>query len=79
MDERLLDDYAFDGLNPFVRTVFSEPGICATCPLLSECTTSRIHRRVIEHHLWPHYLDEVEDLRHKELVCEIYRRRKEMT
>jgi hypothetical protein len=24
MDERLLDDYAFDGLDPFVRTVFSE-------------------------------------------------------
>ena len=24
MDERLLDDYVFDGLDPFVRTVFSE-------------------------------------------------------
>ncbi|WP_285800850.1 MULTISPECIES: hypothetical protein [unclassified Exiguobacterium] len=24
MDERLLNDYAFDGLDPFVRTVFSE-------------------------------------------------------
>ena len=24
MDERILDDYAFDGLDPFVRTVFSE-------------------------------------------------------
>ncbi len=24
VDERLLDDYAFDGLDPFVRTVFSE-------------------------------------------------------
>ncbi|WP_214764610.1 hypothetical protein [Exiguobacterium sp. s141] len=24
MDERILNDYAFDGLDPFVRTVFSE-------------------------------------------------------
>lgn len=24
MDEGLLDDYAFEGLDPFVRTVFSE-------------------------------------------------------
>ena len=24
MDKRILDDYAFDGLDPFVRTVFSE-------------------------------------------------------
>lgn len=24
MNERLLDDYAFDGLDSFVRTVFSE-------------------------------------------------------
>ena len=24
MDERLLDDYAFDGLDPFVRTLFSK-------------------------------------------------------
>lgn len=24
MDEMLLDDYAFEGLDPFVRTVFSE-------------------------------------------------------
>ena len=59
------------------RQYVSDPNVCATCPLLSECTTSRNHRRVIERHLWQHYLDEVEDLRHTEPAREIYKRRKE--
>jgi hypothetical protein len=59
------------------RQYVSDPAICATCPLLSACTTSRNHQRVIERHLWQYYLDEVEDLRHTEPVREIYSRRKE--
>lgn len=55
----------------------SAPKICATCPLLSVCTTSKNHQKVMTRHVWKDYLDSCEDIRHQRGLKELYQKRKE--
>ncbi|WP_186446557.1 transposase, partial [Neobacillus bataviensis] len=56
---------------------FSNPLECQNCPLLSECTQSKEHKKLIERHVWEHYIEEAEHLRHTQENKSIYARRKE--
>jgi hypothetical protein len=59
------------------RQYKSDPHICASCPLLAQCTQSKNHQKLIQRHVWEQYVEEVDHLRHQEEVKEIYARRKE--
>lgn len=59
------------------RQYISNPLVCQNCPLLSECTQSKEHKKLIERHVWEHYLEEAEHLRHTQENKSIYARRKE--
>jgi len=56
---------------------FSNPDLCKDCPLLSQCTQSKNHQKLIQRHVWEEYLEEAEHLRHTEEIQSIYARRKE--
>ncbi|GGK12790.1 hypothetical protein GCM10010965_02220 [Caldalkalibacillus thermarum] len=45
------------------RQYKSDPEFCKNCPMLSQCTQSRDHTKIIHRHIWQDYLDEVEHLR----------------
>ncbi|WP_163103547.1 IS1182 family transposase [Peribacillus alkalitolerans] len=59
------------------RQYFSNPTQCKVCPLLSQCTQSQNHQKLIQRHVWEEYLEEAEHLRHTEENKRIYARRKE--
>jgi transposase len=59
------------------RQYFSNPIQCKDCPLLSQCTQSKNHQKLIQRHVWEEYLEESEHLRHTEENKMIYARRKE--
>jgi transposase len=59
------------------RQYFSNPSQCKDCPLLSQCTQSQKHQKLIQRHVWEDYLEEAEHLRLTELNKLIYARRKE--
>jgi transposase len=59
------------------RQYFSNPLECQNCPLLSECTQSKEHKKLIERHVWEHYIEEADHLRHTQENKSIYARRKE--
>jgi len=59
------------------RQYKSNPTQCATCPLLSQCTNSKDHRKIIERHIWAHHVEEADHLRHQNDIKQIYARRKE--
>lgn len=51
--------------------------ICATCPYLSQCTTSRNHVKLVTRHVWEDYMEMCEDIRYTEGMREVYSHRKE--
>ncbi|WP_428848748.1 transposase, partial [Streptococcus pyogenes] len=59
------------------REYKSDPAIYANCPLLSVCTTSKNHQKVITRHIWKDYLEQCEDIRHQRGMKELYQHRKE--
>lgn len=59
------------------RQYKSDPLICASCPLLAQCTQSKNHQKLIHRHVWEHYVEEADHFRHQDEVKEIYARRKE--
>lgn len=59
------------------RQYFSNPMECSSCPLLSSCTQSKDHKKLIQRHVWEHYLEEADHLRHTQENKSIYARRKE--
>jgi len=59
------------------RQYFSNPIQCKTCPLLSECTQSKEHKKLIQRHVWENYLEEADHLRHTIENKSIYAKRKE--
>lgn len=59
------------------RQYFSNPFECKNCPLLSQCTQSKEHKKLIERHVWESYLEEADHLRHTQENKTIYARRKE--
>ena len=59
------------------REYVSDPAYCADCPLLSRCTTSPTHRKVVTRHVWQDSRDRADRLRQTERGEMIYRRRRE--
>jgi len=59
------------------RQYFSNPMECQSCPLLSSCTLSKDHKKLIQRHVWGHYLEEADHLRHTQENKSIYARREE--
>lgn len=50
---------------------------CRTCPLLSQCTQSKNHVKVISRHVWEAYKEAVDEHRYETRGKAIYKRRKE--
>lgn len=59
------------------RQYKSNPTQCVNCPLLTQCTSSKDHRKIIERHIWAHHVEEADHLRHQSDIKQIYARRKE--
>lgn len=59
------------------REYKSESSICQACPLLSVCTQSKTHQKVITRHLWKEALEICEAIRHQKGMKERYQTRKE--
>lgn len=59
------------------REYKSDPCICANCPLLEQCTQSKLHQKVVTRHIWQEYLDQAEDNRYTSWGKELYGLRKE--
>lgn len=55
----------------------SNGSICANCPYLSKCTSSKNHQKVVTRHIWQEYMELCEDIRHTIGTKELYARRKE--
>lgn len=51
--------------------------ICSACPHLDRCTNSKNNVKVLHRHLWQHYLDQCEDIRHTRGMAALYQKRKE--
>ena len=50
---------------------------CCSCPYLSKCTNSKNHVKVITRHIWEHYMEMCEDIRHTIGMKDLYSHRKE--
>lgn len=59
------------------RMYRSNPDICRRCPFLLQCTENRDSIKWVSRHIWAHYLEEAEHLRHTEENRNIYAQRKE--
>lgn len=59
------------------RIYRSDPDVCRSCPFLKQCTESRDATKRITRHIWEHYLEEADHLRHTEKNRQIYAMRKE--
>lgn len=51
--------------------------VFAFCPLLSVCTQSQNHQKVIRRHIWKDDLEFFEEIRHQKGKKELYKKRKE--
>jgi hypothetical protein len=51
--------------------------VCRSCPFLNQCTQSKDHTKRISRHIWAHYIEEADHLRHTEENKQIYAKRKE--
>jgi transposase len=59
------------------REYKSNPKSCFTCSMIGECTQSKNQTKVILRHLWEEYLEEAEDIRHRQGYRELYKQRGE--
>jgi len=59
------------------RMYRSNPETCRSCPFLKQCTESKDYTKKVSRHIWAHYIEEVDHLRHTEENRQIYARRKE--
>ena len=59
------------------REYKSRSEICKDCPHLNQCTHSKNQVKVVSRHLWAHYMEICEDIRHTIGMKAIYNRRKE--
>lgn len=59
------------------REYKSDPGICESCPYLSQCTQSKNHQKLVTRHIWQDYMDRCEDIRHTTGMKDVYDKRKE--
>jgi len=59
------------------RIYRSNPDVCRHCPFLKQCTESKDCTKRISRHIWAHYLEEADHLRHTDENRKIYGQRKE--
>lgn len=59
------------------RVFKSDPAICAACPDLAKCTSSRNQQKVVIKHIWEDYIERAEDYRHTEAGKKSYELRGE--
>lgn len=59
------------------REYKSDPKVCINCPYRSRCTNSKDYTKLITRHIWEHYVEETDHLRHTSINKEIYDKRKE--
>ena len=59
------------------REYKSDSRICETCPLISQCTESRNHVKVVTRHIWEEYMERCEDIRLTIGMKDLYSKRKE--
>lgn len=59
------------------REYKSDRKVCANCPILEQCTQSKIHQKTITRHIWQDYLDICEEKRFTEEGKMLYSMRKE--
>ena len=59
------------------REYKSDSKVCAFCRLLSVCTQSQNHQKVITRHVWRDDLEFCEEIRHQRGIKELYKNRKE--
>lgn len=59
------------------REYHSDPKICRECSLRLQCTQSKNYTKVVTRHVWEHYVEMAEDIRHTSWAKELYRRRGE--
>jgi transposase len=57
------------------REYKSDPQICRECPMRLRCTQSKNYTKVVTRHIWEHYVEIAEDIRHTELGKELYKMR----
>jgi transposase len=53
----------------------SNPHICRECDKILQCTESKNHQKLVERHLWEHYMELAEDYRHTAKYRDIYKLR----
>ena len=54
------------------RVFKSDPKDCSSCPNRDKCTNSKNKQKIVLKHIWGHYLDTVEDIRHSQYGKDIY-------
>ena len=54
------------------REYKSNPCDCAKCDKISQCTESRSKQKIVSRHIWEHYIEQAEDIRHSPLGKETY-------
>lgn len=59
------------------RIYKTDKGICSKCEYIKECTHSKEERKTIARHIWEKYIEQVEDIRHRIGIKEIYKKRKQ--
>ncbi len=50
----------------------SNKEVCKSCPYLTRCTESKNHTKLVTRHIWEGYMEEAEEIRHKEGMKELY-------
>lgn len=55
----------------------SIPYECKNCALISQCTNSNNTQKIIHRHVWEHYIEEANHLRHTSYIKNVYSKRKE--
>jgi len=50
----------------------SNPNICQSCPMKAQCTESKNSQKVVLRHVWEHYIEKAEDVRHSMDGKELY-------
>ncbi len=50
----------------------SNKEVCKSCPYLAKCTESKNHTKLVTRHIWEGYMEEVEEIRHKKEMKELY-------
>ena len=59
------------------REYKSNPEVCKNCPTRDLCTESKDYVKTVTKHIWSHYIELAEDIRHTPKYADLYKLRKE--